>query len=185
MLGDELSSAGAGARRADKRMVCRWPSSSETTTKSSGFREPRPMHDIRKAYRKLARKHHPDVNPGDKVRRGEIQGGQRSLPGAVRIAEKRRKYDDTRGQLEGRVRIYSATRMATCVRRPVPRLRRSFRRSGTRMASAISSRACSAARRRPGGTCVSEQGREHRSRDRAHPRRGASRRHARHQLHGQ
>src|SRR5215831_11112220 len=48
--------------------------------------------DIKKAYRRLARKLHPDVNPGDKAAQKRFQEVQEAYD-VLRDAEKRRAYD--------------------------------------------------------------------------------------------
>jgi DnaJ-class molecular chaperone len=58
-----------------------------------GVSKAAPAKDIKQAYRKLARKHHPDVNPGDKsaeTRFKEINEAYEVLGDP----EKRRKYDE-------------------------------------------------------------------------------------------
>src|ERR1700751_3318471 len=48
--------------------------------------------DIKKAYRKLARQHHPDRNPGDKTAETKFKEVQEAYD-IVGDAEKRKKYD--------------------------------------------------------------------------------------------
>src|SRR5947208_10381466 len=48
--------------------------------------------DIKKSYRRLARKLHPDVNPGDKAAQKRFQEVQEAYE-VLRDAEKRRAYD--------------------------------------------------------------------------------------------
>jgi molecular chaperone DnaJ len=48
--------------------------------------------DIRQAYRRLARKHHPDVNPGDKTAEAKFKEIQQAYD-VLNDPEKRKKYD--------------------------------------------------------------------------------------------
>ncbi len=49
--------------------------------------------DIKQAYRKLARKHHPDVNPGDKVAESKFKEINEAYE-VLGDSEKRKKYDE-------------------------------------------------------------------------------------------
>ncbi|MEO5576847.1 MAG: J domain-containing protein [Gaiellaceae bacterium] len=63
--------------------------------------------EIKKAYRKLAREHHPDASGGDEARFKEIQGAYDVLSDA----EKRTAYD-AYGATNGRMRAESGTQFA-------------------------------------------------------------------------
>src|SRR6476646_4765774 len=49
--------------------------------------------DIKKAYRRLARKHHPDLNPGDKAAEAKFKEINEANE-VLGDPEKRRKYDE-------------------------------------------------------------------------------------------
>ena len=57
-----------------------------------GVKKSASADDIRKAFRKLARKYHPDVNPGDKARGREVQGAV----GSQRSPERSQEAQDLR-----------------------------------------------------------------------------------------
>jgi curved DNA-binding protein len=57
-----------------------------------GVNEDASQDEIKKAYRKLARKHHPDVNPGDKAAEERFKGINEAYE-VLSDADKRQKYD--------------------------------------------------------------------------------------------
>lgn len=70
---------------------------SDDPYKVLGVSKDAPQDDIRKAYRKLAKKLHPDLNPGDKTAEAEFK----KVSGAYDVlgdAEKRARYD--RGEID-------------------------------------------------------------------------------------
>ncbi len=57
-----------------------------------GLRRGASEQEIKRAYRKLARKHHPDVNPGDKAAEGKFKEISEAYE-VLSDPEKRRRYD--------------------------------------------------------------------------------------------
>ena len=74
-----------------------------------GVKKTASSEDIRKAFRKLARKYHPDVNPND--RKSEEKFKEISEAYSVLSDEKRRKeYDEARSMFGGGVRVPTGQR---------------------------------------------------------------------------
>ena len=99
--------------------------------------------DIRKAFRKLAKKHHPDLNPGDKAAEAKFK----EITQANEILsdkEKRRRFDA--GEIDGdRPGDAAARLLSRPGRRPGRRQVPARRRPGSRSPTwATSSRRCSA-----------------------------------------
>src|SRR3989337_634965 len=64
-----------------------------------GLKRNASQKEIKQAFRRLARKHHPDVNPGDKAAEERFQEINRAHEG-LSDADKRAKYDRYGAQWE-------------------------------------------------------------------------------------
>ena len=78
---------GAGTRRAQPDAGIRLAMDFKDYYATLGVAKTATDKEIKQAYRKLARKHHPDVNPGDKAAEAQLQGDQRSVRSARRSGE--------------------------------------------------------------------------------------------------
>ena len=109
---------------------------STITTRRSGCREDADADEIRKAYRRLARKHHPDLNPGDKAAEDRFKKVQEAYD-VLSEPKKKQMYDQygfysENGMPQGGAREERAAAARTWVRRVRFFGRVSRRRSGGR-----------------------------------------------------
>ncbi len=89
--GVRQSGARTGSLIADPGPELLWQRN-RTTTKRSGWSASADADEIRKAYRKLARKHHPDLESRRQGRRGSLQ----ESPGSLRHSERSEEEADVR-----------------------------------------------------------------------------------------
>jgi curved DNA-binding protein len=82
---------GANARSADARRVA-MPATKQDYYQLLGVSKGASEKDIRQAYRRLARQHHPDLNPGDKAAETRFKEIGEAYE-VLSDAEKRKKYD--------------------------------------------------------------------------------------------
>ena len=102
--------------------------------------------DIKQAYRRLARKYHPDVNPGDKSAEAKFK----EINAAYEVLsdkEKRHKYDKYGDKWQYADQFEQAAAAAVAVLRVFPGrrhqlpLRRGYRRHGQHLRGAVRGRA--------------------------------------------
>ena len=113
----------AGGRQLARTAGVRLTWISRTTTPRSASRRRATEKEIKQAFRKLARKHHPDVNPGDKAAEAKFKEINEAYE-VLGDPDKRKKYDE----LGANWRAYEQAR-----RRAAPdRIRRAWRREHRR-----------------------------------------------------
>ena len=92
VMGDDVLRVGQ-VIVAKSRVATAWPLTTRTTTRSSACRKNAAAKDIKSAYRKLARKWHPDANPDNTKAAEEKFKDIQEAYEVLGDTEKRNKYD--------------------------------------------------------------------------------------------